>query len=165
MPSASTLARRARSTQYRRSRSIKLLCGWPVKAKRVLRLKGGDPFIFGRGGEEIEEFGRPWLPFQGRAGITAAKRFARLCREYPLTHRDHAQVGNVLLPAPEGCTLISLADLVAPSQTLVFYMAWLGLPEICQQLIQPWAAIGLHPLAVESGKVNSQSEGPDWYSE
>ncbi|WP_201590525.1 uroporphyrinogen-III C-methyltransferase [Psychrobacter fozii] len=112
-----------------------LLVKHALAGKIVVRLKGGDPFIFGRGGEELQEVVRHGIHFESIPGITAASAAASRAG-IPLTHRDHAQsVKFVTACKKNGAPNNDYSELMDSSQTVVFYMGLHRLHELTQGLI------------------------------
>jgi uroporphyrin-III C-methyltransferase/precorrin-2 dehydrogenase/sirohydrochlorin ferrochelatase len=133
-----------------------LLANLAKAGKRVARLKGGDPFIFGRGGEEIETLMEQGISFQIVPGITAASG----CASYagiPLTHRDHAQSCTFVTGhLKDGSINLNWPQLAAPNQTIVIYMGLFGLEQICMALLAHGCSPELPIAVVQEGTTRQQ---------
>ena len=133
-----------------------LLIKFAKEGKRVLRLKGGDPFIFGRGGEEIESLMKHKISFQVVPGITAASGIASYSG-IPLTHRDHAQSCLFLTGhLKDGVIDFDWPKLIIENQTLVVYMGLLSLNELVDNLVNHGMVKKMPIALVESGTTSKQ---------
>jgi uroporphyrin-III C-methyltransferase/precorrin-2 dehydrogenase/sirohydrochlorin ferrochelatase len=135
----------------------RLLADLAKAGKRVVRLKGGDPFIFGRGGEEIETLMEEGIDFQVMPGVTAASG----CAAYagiPLTHRDYAHscvfvAGHL----KDGSIDLDWERLAAPDQTVVIYMGLQGLEQIRDGLLRAGCSPELPAALIQQGTTRRQA--------
>jgi uroporphyrin-III C-methyltransferase/precorrin-2 dehydrogenase/sirohydrochlorin ferrochelatase len=133
-----------------------LLVKLAQQGKQVVRLKGGDPFIFGRGGEELQTLAAHGIAFEVVPGVTAASGVSSYAG-IPLTHRDYAQsclfvTGHL----KDGTADLDWPGLVRLHQTVVIYMGLGGLPEICKQMMLHGAAPELPIAVVQDGSISTQ---------
>lgn len=133
-----------------------LLARLALEGKRVLRLKGGDPFIFGRGGEEIETLMQHGVPFQVVPGITAANGVSSYAG-IPLTHREYAQACLFITGhLKDGTVDLDWEAMARPRQTVVIYMGLVGLEQICAQLVAHGVSPHMPAAVIQQGTTQKQ---------
>jgi uroporphyrin-III C-methyltransferase/precorrin-2 dehydrogenase/sirohydrochlorin ferrochelatase len=132
-----------------------LLIEHAQQGKRVVRLKGGDPFIFGRGGEELEALAQARINFSVVPGVTAAAG----CAAYagiPLTHRNHAHSVTFVAAHTGDGREPDWRALAAPGTTVVFYMGLARVQRIAEKLMEHGAAASLPAAIVAQGTLQNQ---------
>jgi uroporphyrin-III C-methyltransferase/precorrin-2 dehydrogenase/sirohydrochlorin ferrochelatase len=133
-----------------------LLVALAKQGKRVLRLKGGDPFRFGRGGEEIETLAENGIPFQVCPGVTAAMG-ASAYAGIPLTHRDHAQACVFVTGhGKDGRIDLDWTALLQPRQTVAIYRGMRNLEPLTREFVARGASEDLPAAIVDNATRASQ---------
>ncbi len=133
----------------------RLLVKYAKLGKQVVRLKGGDPFIFGRGGEELQVLKQNNIRFEVVPGITAASG----CTAYagiPLTHRDFAQSVRFITAHQKGDTGVDWSSMAKAGQTLVFYMGLMKNQSITKGLIENGLSRNVPVAVIENGTLKHQ---------
>ncbi|HEX5125258.1 MAG TPA: uroporphyrinogen-III C-methyltransferase [Rhodocyclaceae bacterium] len=126
------------------------------EGKQVVRLKGGDPFIFGRGGEEAAQLAEAGIPFEVVPGVTAACGAAAFAG-IPLTHRDHAQSCLFVTGHLKDNTCdLDWPTLARPGQTVVIYMGLGALPEISRRLLAAGMAANMPAACISNASLPNQ---------
>jgi uroporphyrin-III C-methyltransferase len=123
-----------------------LLVREALAGRDVLRLKGGDPFVFGRGGEEAEACRAAGVPVEVVPGVSAALG-AAAAAQIPLTHRDHASIVTFVAGQCKGLAEQDWAGLAGKGRTLVIYMGVKTAPQISEKLMEDGLAPDM-PVAV-----------------